>query len=473
MTNLKVWVTGAAVAWAALAMAADESWMGIYLQGNKIGYVGSTQVATKLDGKAAFRTTTTNVLKATMLGSDLDLDIWGESWTSPDGTLVKMTSKLSSGGRTQTFTALRKGNAFLVEMTNGGQKSKKTLTMKPSVRVVDDATADALKLLAGKGEAREVFVLDPVTVSLVPNTIRLGKRTRVKVRTNEFTADVVEIVDPRATTYVYLDSQKRIIKVTGPIGMELYPESKSVAMKMEKGARIDVDLGESASITLAKPLERASATRRVEYRVSRMDLSRIRTDDHQTVTKDNDSWLVTVHPSAPTSATMAAIKGQKLEFTAPTMLIPSDLPAMKKLAAEIIGNAPSVHEAANRVQSFVADKLRSNTGIGVLRDATEVLKTAEGLCRDHAILCATLLRAAGIPTRLVSGLVYENGAFYYHAWVEVWQGTAWVGYDSTRPAARLSAAHFKLADGNVEEAFLFIVLDGARIEVRSVSYDEK
>ena len=106
-----------------------------------------------------------------------------------------------------------------------------------------------------------------------------------------------------------------------------------------------------------------------------------------------------------------------------------------------------------------------NAGIGVLRDASEVLKTKEGVCRDYAILTATILRAANIPARLASGLVYAQEAFYYHAWTEYWDGKRWIGLDSTRPSGKVTAGHVKLAHGSVEEAFLFTFLDKARIQV--------
>gem|GEM_PF-6423182 len=49
--------------------------------------------------------------------------------------------------------------------------------------------------------------------------------------------------------------------------------------------------------------------------------------------------------------------------------------------------------------------------------------------------------------------------------MEVYTGAQWVGLDSTRPANDLTATHIKLAEGSVEEAFQFFVLDGAKIRV--------
>src|SRR5206468_707330 len=111
--------------------------------------------------------------------------------------------------------------------------------------------------------------------------------------------------------------------------------------------------------------------------------------------------------------------------------IPSDSERFKKLAKSIIGNEKRVNGAGLAVQTWVANRMHPNLGIGVLRDANEVLSSKEGVCRDYAILAATLLRAGGIPTRLCSGLVSWDGTFYYHAWVEIWNGKSWIGIDPT------------------------------------------
>ena len=74
-----------------------------------------------------------------------------------------------------------------------------------------------------------------------------------------------------------------------------------------------------------------------------------------------------------------------------------------------------------------------------------------------------------MPSRLASGLVSLDGEFYYHAWAEVWDGARWVGVDSTTANDQISAAHIKLADGNVNTAFAFMMLDRVKMEVLETS----
>ena len=52
--------------------------------------------------------------------------------------------------------------------------------------------------------------------------------------------------------------------------------------------------------------------------------------------------------------------------------------------------------------------------------AREVLRTKVGDCNEHTALFVAMARAAGIPARINVGLVFVRGAFYYHAWPEVY-----------------------------------------------------
>ncbi len=61
-------------------------------------------------------------------------------------------------------------------------------------------------------------------------------------------------------------------------------------------------------------------------------------------------------------------------------------------------------------------------GVG-FATAAEVARTGRGDCTEHAVLLAAIFRAAGAPTRVVSGLVHVqdgkgNGVFGYHMWVQ-------------------------------------------------------
>ena len=66
---------------------------------------------------------------------------------------------------------------------------------------------------------------------------------------------------------------------------------------------------------------------------------------------------------------------------------------------------------------------RKNFSVG-FASASEVARKREGDCTEHGILLAALGRAMGIPSRVVSGLVYVDEfkgvekAMVYHMWTQ-------------------------------------------------------
>ncbi len=76
--------------------------------------------------------------------------------------------------------------------------------------------------------------------------------------------------------------------------------------------------------------------------------------------------------------------------------------------------------------------------------ASEVLERKRGVCQDFAHLMIALCRQRGIPARYVNGFIVGEGET--HAWVELFDGYNWLGFDPTH-ARRISDGYVKLAHG--------------------------
>ena len=128
--------------------------------------------------------------------------------------------------------------------------------------------------------------------------------------------------------------------------------------------------------------------------------------------------------------------------------LPDELPRrVRDLAREITSHAPTEYDKVVAVQSW----LRENTvyDLGVPREPEGVdaidhflFETRRGFCEHVASAMALLLRAVGVPTRLVTGYgpgdrnpltgYFEVKQANAHAWVEVYyHGAGWLPYDPT------------------------------------------
>jgi hypothetical protein len=117
-------------------------------------------------------------------------------------------------------------------------------------------------------------------------------------------------------------------------------------------------------------------------------------------------------------------------FLDPTVTMQSDHPEIVRLARRLKGTMVSDCDIVARCTEYVHDTIEKR-GVATFSSALETLKAGFGDCGEHAVLLAALLRAAGIPARVVLGLVHvpQKGGYLYHAWVMALAGSDWVFAD--------------------------------------------
>jgi hypothetical protein len=118
-------------------------------------------------------------------------------------------------------------------------------------------------------------------------------------------------------------------------------------------------------------------------------------------------------------------------------------PRILQLAGRATRNAKSRREKVDSLVSFV-DKYLEDSYTAEPLTVLDTIKRKKGDCSEHSALFAALARSLGIPTRVVSGLIYsEDGAFGAHAWNEVAIDGFWVPVDSTWNERTTNATHIR------------------------------
>lgn len=436
---------------ALLAQAAEagELWLGIFLKGSKIGY---SHTVSEIG-----HTTNLTMIDASMLGASLAVRSESQTWYDSDGTTNKIWVKTESGGRVQSVTAKVKGSKVELESDNSGSITKKTVELPVGSKLVDDPVVSALD----HPELREFAVLDPNTLSFVVcRPVVVGKEL-LETGSGKVSVTVIDVQDPRSALKVYVSQKGDLVKAVGPFGLEMRPVSRAEALA--KGEETDIAL--ASSIPVDRPITDSMSVKPLFLRLHGAAAKILPNDSHQTINKSGDSLFVTIHPVDPRLVKWLKKAPTLAKWLSPDTHMPCQDPGLVKVAQETVGKSKTPREKAEKLRLFVHNLIKTDTGIGVLRNAKEIFQSRRGVCRDHAILLATLLRAQKIPCRLCSGLVYAGGAFYYHAWVEAWTGVQWFALDSTRPPRQVDSTHIKTAQGTVAEAFSSFLLDGARVSV--------
>ena len=183
---------------------------------------------------------------------------------------------------------------------------------------------------------------------------------------------------------------------------------------------------------------------------------------------------------APRSA-RAARRGRptptRSSTSRPKPFIESDAPEIRAEAEIAVRGVTGARARAERLTRYVNALLDKKPTVS-LPSAREVLRTKVGDCNEHTALYVAMARALGIPARIAVGLVYMHGAFYYHAWPEVYldEGAGrglWLPVDPTLNQFPADATHLRLARGGLDKQAAILPLDrppeddGARPRARA------
>lgn len=263
---------------------------------------------------------------------------------------------------------------------------------------------------------------------------------------------------------VWIDDNGVVVKQISDPGMTTVVESREKAM----GDEIEyVDLVAKTAVASNVKLKRPRSLKRLKLRLSGIDPA-----DGFTL---NDGYRQTYEQGLleVRARDLAGIEGyeppylpdDKTEFTQPESLIQSDHPRIVSLARKITGGNGDALSTVKKLTSWVYRNIEKEPTISV-PDALETLETMKGDCNEHTAVFTALARAAGIPTKIALGLVYTKGAFYYHAWNEVYVGE-WIAVDSTFGQVPADASHIKLLEGSMSKSSEIVKIVGKiKLEIK-------
>ncbi len=458
---------------------ADTVQLGLFMEGKRIGTSKYSSVEASYEGKPAKRTSSSTEIKALLAGEPLQLNLSSSTWVSAQGTPLLMRSSLTSGNKTQRVEAKFSAKSIKVDVNNSGTKTTRTLKIPAGRRIVDDPLQLVIEGKLSQGKKQKFLVWDPTSVSLQENEVIVLGKKRTEIAGVSVDATAVEITGPTGKTTAYLSAKGDLMRVDAPMNIVMMAEATSAPTRtilaserpVDTTAKEDatpVDIATATKIVPIPAIDSPADLTKLVIKLSGQSLNGVPNDEHQTTSMDGKAWIIDVHPvkfASGRSFTLAQARKGNDQWVEPSLNVPSDEPKFIKLAKEIVGTRSTVRSVASEIRKWVFGYMRPNGTMGIVRDANDVLASREGVCRDYAILTLTLLRAAGVPAKLAAGLVSLDGDFYYHAWVEAWDGSKWIGVDSTTGRDQISAAHIKLSEGNVDKAFTFTILSKSKLEV--------
>ncbi len=442
-----------------------ESWMGIYMNGVKIGYSHSQEFSQKKNGKSYKRELSESLMKVSRLGGKpVEIFTAQESLFDESGKPLETLLRIKMS---ESETVLRAEIRPEKVVFKSQDKVIKELTYEEEIYLGVPLEKIIEKGGLKTGTKERYRVLDPISYSLVDcrfevigkeDVLILGEKMSLWHIKEEMTSVIPivieEWIDNKGESWKSV-SQTSIVATT------------SIRMSKEKAlepSEQNFDIAFSTIITPNLTFESPQEIQSVTFKLSGISADKIKNfpfdDGSQKILEEAKDYVVIQTSSVLFSENKAIplpVEDEEFrEFLKPTSFCQADDPQIREMAKEIVGGERNSWRASKRIAEWVKENMTANYDVG-FATAREILKNRQGDCSEHTVLTVTLCRAAGIPARAAVGIMYASGIFAYHMWPEVYVGrwvsldAKWLARDKKSGEYYTDATHIKFGRGVLDE----------------------
>ena len=435
-----------------------ETWMSTWLRGQKIGYT----VLRYTGSGAGYRFESVMKMEIAMAGITQRVSTRHVAVTGSDLTLRSFDFRFESRDRVMSAEGAVQGNELVVR---GRGDKPRVIKLDGPVYPMPALGILAVRRFAAGDSAFEVPVFDATLMSMTRVKVAFEGRDSVTVGGERVGALKVRTEMAGFPIETWLDEDGMALREESPPGMTSERTTPEEAVAAVRGG--ELDLLKMFRVAVDTVVPNPEAVRRVTYELTGVgDELQLDYDNQEVVSTDPFVLGITV-PDLPAGTVPLPVPGQA-EFLKPSLEVQCDDPALVAKAREAVGSPEDAVAGARTLVSWVFTALDKEPTAS-FPTALDVLKHMKGDCNEHAVFFAALARASGIPTKVAVGLVYMEGAFYYHAWNEVFLGR-WVPVDATFGEFPASALHIKMREGGLSEQARILAAVG-RIGIRIRSFE--
>ncbi len=266
---------------------------------------------------------------------------------------------------------------------------------------------------------------------------------------------------------VWIDSMGMVHKEKSPIGISLKKVSKESVLRLKEEAKIGrIDLARYLAVPVIGHVPESANIIWIKYKIEGMPEDfLIPSSMRQRVEKG----ILTIYKEKqPKILSRCDTKSISVEnYIGKSRFVDPNQKKVKELAERISSTEPTYVGKVKSALSWVHKNIKQEVSPNIPASWV-ALETGKGDCNEQASLLVAILRAMGFPSRVVGGLLYQEGYFYYHAWVEICTGNSWISIDPIKVEFPVSPYHIKLFE--TEEGYSKVGRLLGRIKVRVVGY---
>ena len=425
-----------------LSRGREESFVGVYFQNRRIGYVKSR--LQPQDNKG-FRLRQDALLRLNILGEEHPVRMQVVAELSPTALLQAFTFSLSSPFYHMAAQGMVQGTEIIFTLDTGKGKVTDRVKLANQPYLPTSQRSYLLSQGLNPGDRIKIPYFDPF--SLAGHDTVLTYQGREKVLISGRVHNLHRFVEAFAGIRInsWLDDSGRVIKEESPAGFVFLAEPEFKATDLPGDVP---EILSAMAVSLSGTMPADLATRR-ELRY-RLDIPAEAELDIDGGRQRFAAGILTVHRESlpPQDSGTNCPDAQKFLTSSPH--IQKDDPAIVALAQAISAEETTWLGRTRALAAWVYGNLEKRPVVGI-PDAATVLGAKAGDCNEHAVLFAALARSIGIPAKIVAGVTFSNNAFYYHAWNEVCLGDDWLSLDTTLNQLPADLTHLRMVEGETRE----------------------
>lgn len=479
------------------ALIMREDSMGLYLGNRKSGYSyfvlkeESTQSDTKTPGKN-FQFESRSLLQVIMMGFPVEILVKQKGIVNEDLSLRSFLFNFEGSGQKLGMKGEVRGSKLFLSTQSEGEWVRDSIDIEPPIYHTDMVHLVLAREGLEVGKKRTFRVYDPMAKKQEVSLTVQEETTLILPSGKKVDAFKVDLNLKGFHSTIWMNEDGDMFKQTGSMGGV---EFIGVYEKLEDARDMNYI---SKGIEAAKDAEQPDITKEASIKpnvyiadpqnVTKMKIELIGAkpgevlfdNSYQTLLEAKENALIIqtqqldydgIIGALPRKSPPYHMANSELEpYLKESSLIQSTNPRIRKQALEITLGLPNVWASAEAIATWLNENMRDEYRV-TIPSAIEVLTSMRGDCNEHSTLFAALARSIGIPTKIIGGLVYQDGAYYYHAWNEVYIGDRWLPIDSTLDRIRMDAAHVKIAEGLEDNQAEIIGLVG-NIDIKILDYEK-
>ena len=425
-----------------------ERWMGIYVDTAKIGHSVHREESFE-DGSVILRERT--YIRLSAFGTEREIRLRVDAHLDAQSHLEEFEAHMFTEPIGVSASGKRVGDQMSVTVLSGDTVLKE-MKLDPDAALPINLYPELVAQNPEPGTVVRSTMFDPSTLTIQPVSIRVMGWEQVPQRTDQqglhLQTDILG-----STTNTWVDKAGHAIREEGLLGMVAIRESRNNALSRGWEGGMAPDIISLSAVPVRGNLFDERPSKWMSARITGAPaIERFLGDQYGSRFENGVLTNEVVNLEAVEDYLLPASDQQFAAYLVPEPLIEADDPKILDLANDLARGDAEAILVAERLNSWVYHQIEKTPVFGI-PGAKTTLEQRKGDCNEHTALFTAMARAVGLPTRVAAGIVWtdgmlKGGAFYYHAWPEIWLGS-WVPIDPTFNQFPADPTHIRLVVGDL------------------------